>query len=330
MPLVGTVFSFLSGFEGGGWRVMDGVVAKSASDSVLRRAIYLSFGVGVLMLGIKVGASLLTGSSAILGDAAESVVHVVAVAFVVFSLRLSQKPPDESHLYGHAKISFFSAGFEGALIALAGLFIIYNAIGRWVAGLEVQNIGPGTGLVALALGINGALSWYLLRLGNKHDSLILRANGHHILADVWTSFGVLAGLGLVVATGWHAFDPICALLIALNILRSGISLMRESVGGLMDRADPKVTARVEACLDEQMEKHGISYHRMRHRDLGTGHWVDLHLVFDDEVSVKDAHAVATEVERAVREDLGGTTVVTTHLEPKWDRAHAHGTAAKTI
>jgi cation diffusion facilitator family transporter len=302
---------------------MEGVSAKQASDPLLRRAIYLSFVIGVLMLGIKVGAYWLTKSSAVLSDAAESVVHVVAVAFVVFSLRLSQKPPDDTHPYGHAKISFFSAGFEGALIALAAIFIIYDSITRWMGGMEAENLGAGTGLVALAMVINAALGFYLLKLGKKHDSLILRANGHHVLTDVWTSVGVLVGLGLVMLTGWHPFDPICAILLALNIMWSAVSLIRESVGGLMDRADPAVTARVEARLGQEMEKYGISYHRLRHRDLGSGHWVDLHLVFDDEESVKDAHEVATKIEAALRDELGETTVVTTHLEPERDHERVH-------
>jgi cation diffusion facilitator family transporter len=302
---------------------MEGVSAKQASDPLLRRAIYLSFVIGVLMLGIKVGAYWLTKSSAVLSDAAESVVHVVAVAFVVFSLRLSQKPPDDTHPYGHAKISFFSAGFEGALIALAAIFIIYDSITRWMGGMEAENLGAGTGLVALAMVINAALGFYLLKLGKKHDSLILRANGHHVLTDVWTSVGVLVGLGLVMLTGWHPFDPICAILLALNIMWSAVSLIRESVGGLMDRADPAVTARVEARLGQEMEKYGISYHRLRHRDLGSGHWVDLHLVFDDEASVKDAHEVATNVEEAIRDELGETTVVTTHMEPERDHERVH-------
>lgn len=275
------------------------------------------------MLVIKMGAYILTSSSAILSDAAESVVHVVAVAFVVFSLRLSQKPPDGTHPYGHAKVSFFSAGFEGALIALAAFFIIYDSIKKWMGGLEAEHLGAGTGLVALAMVVNAVLGYYLIRLGKKHDSIILRANGHHVLTDVWTSVGVLVGLGLVMLTGWHPFDPICAILLALNILWSAVSLMRESVGGLMDRADPKITAKVEKRLGGEVAKYGISYHRLRHRNMGSGQWVDLHLVFDDDASVKDAHEVATKIEEALRDELGETTMVTTHLEPERDHERIH-------
>jgi cation diffusion facilitator family transporter len=291
---------------------------------VLRRAAYLSFVIGILMLLIKVGAYLITGSAAILSDAAESIVHVLAVAFVVFSMRLSQKPPDESHPYGHAKISFFSAGFEGGLITIAGIFIVFEAIRKWITGLELSNLGPGTALVAVALLINGWLGWYLVKLGRKEKSLILVANGNHVLTDAWTSIGVLIGLGLAYLTGWLFFDPICAILVGLNILWSGGRLMWESADGLMDKADPTIQARLESRLAKATETRGISFHHLRHRPLGDGHWVDLHLVFDDDTSVRDAHELATEIEEEVRDELGAETVVTTHLEPAEDHERIHG------
>ncbi len=300
--------------------------SKAADRRLLRRASWLSFWVGVLMLLIKVWAWSLTQSSAILSDAAESVVHVAAVAFVVYSLRLAQKPPDHDHPYGHAKISFFSAGFEGGLISIAGVFILYQAIRQWVTGLEPHHLGPGSALTALALLINGGLGWWLLRLGRKGNSLILVANGKHVLTDAWTSIGVLAGLGLTWSTGWMGFDPICAILVALNILWSGARLMWESASGLMDRADPAVQHSLVARLDAATEKHGVGWHQMRHRHLGDGHWVDFHLVFDDETTVRDAHEIASEFEREIRDELGDNTTVTTHLEPAEDHERIHGHA----
>jgi cation diffusion facilitator family transporter len=296
----------------------------SSPQAILRRASWLSFWVGVLMLGIKSGAWWLTRSSAILSDAAESVVHVAAVAFVVYSLRLAQKPPDHDHPYGHAKISFFSAGFEGGLISIAGIFILWQAAGQWIGGVAPHHLGSGTALTALALLINGWLGWYLVRLGNKHDSLILVANGRHVLTDAWTSIGVLIGLSLTWLTGWMGFDPICAILVALNILWSGVRLMWQSAGGLMDRADPAVNTALAARLDRTTTARGITWHQMRHRHLGDGHWVDVHLVFDDDTTVRDAHAVATEIEREIREELGANTIVTTHLEPADDHERIHG------
>ena len=295
-----------------------------SSQTILRRASWLSFWVGVLMLGIKTSAWWLTRSSAILSDAAESVVHVAAVAFVVYSLRLAQKPPDHDHPYGHAKISFFSAGFEGGLISIAGVFILWQAVNQWISGIEPHHLGPGTALTAFALLINGWLGWHLLRLGRKNDSLILVANGRHVLTDAWTSIGVLIGLSLTWLTGWMIFDPICAALVALNILWSGVRLMWQSASGLMDRADPAVNAALAARLDCTTTARGITWHQMRHRHLGDGHWVDVHLVFDDDTTVRDAHEIATEIEREIREELGANTIVTTHLEPADDHERIHG------
>jgi len=294
------------------------------SQSLLRRASWLSFWAGVVMLGIKALAWWLTQSSAVLGDAAESVVHVAAVGFVVYSLRLSQKPPDENHPYGHAKISFFSAGFEGGLISIAGIVILWQAARQWIAGSPAGHLGAGLSLTALALLLNGALGWHLLRLGRKGGSLILEANGRHVLTDAWTSIGVLAGLGLTWSTGWMGFDPICAILVGLNILWSGVGLMWRSANGLMDRADPAVQNAIVARLDAAAARHGVSWHQMRHRHLGEGHWVDFHLVFDDETTVRDAHAIASEIEREIREEVGSATIVTSHLEPAEDHIRIHG------
>jgi len=293
------------------------------SAAVLRRASWISFWCGILMLLIKVTAWHLTRSAAILSDAAESVVHVAAVAFVVYSLRLSQKPPDSDHPYGHAKIAFFSAGFEGALIAFAAIFIFYHAVAQWIAGTGPQVLGLGILLTALALVINGGLGWYLIRLGRKARSIVVEANGHHVLTDAWTSIGVLVGLGLVALTGWQAFDPICAIVIAANLFYSGFRLMWRSANGLMDRADPEIQTRVLHRLDEATRARGLSWHQLRHRHTGDGHWVDFHLLFPDETTVRDAHALATEVERCLVEELGPGTIVTTHLEPSDDHSRIH-------
>ncbi len=170
------------------------------SDSApqLKLAMRLSLGVGLLMLVLKIYAFAITRSAAILSDAAESVVHLLAVSFAAFSLWLSMKPADKTHLYGHDRISFFSAGFEGAMIIIAALYIIYESIERWLAGLYLENIEVGTGFVALATVINGALGWYLIRQGKKYHSLILEANGKHVLTDSWTSLGVIVSLLLTL------------------------------------------------------------------------------------------------------------------------------------
>lgn len=283
----------------------------------------LSLLVGVMMLVMKVGAYLLTGSAAILSDAAESVVHVVAVGFAFYSLRLSYKPADEDHHYGHDKISFFSAGFEGSMIVIAALYIIYEAIHKWVGGLALENLGIGTLITALAALINGFLGYYLLRMGKNRHSIVLEANGRHVLTDCWTSLGVLVGLGLTMTTGWLPWDPIFAILVAINILISGAGLIRRSLGGLMDRADPAVHRQLVAILDEETAARNILYHDLRHRCLGDMHWVEVHLLFPKNTSIQHAHQMATAIENVIQEKLEPGAYVSTHLESIEDHASVH-------
>jgi cation diffusion facilitator family transporter len=279
--------------------------------------------VGVLMLAIKVGAYLLTGSAAILSDAAESVVHVGAVSFAFFSLRLSYKPADADHMYGHAKISFFSAGFEGAMILLAAVYIVYEAVRRFIVGLELEYVGWGVGLTAAAMLINALLGFYLIRTGRRRGSLILVANGKHVLTDSWTSLGVIVGLVLTLATGWLAWDPIAAIVVATNIAVAGVGLIRQSVGGLMDVAEPAVRGRILESLERETARQGIGFHCMRHRNLGDVHWIDVHLLFPGGTPVREAHRVATEIERRVAAGLGSAAHVTTHLEAIEDHDKIH-------
>jgi len=228
-------------------------------------AMRLSLLFGVLMLVGKLAAYFMTGSSAILADAAESIVHVVAVAFAAFSLRLSAKPAGPTFLYGYERISFFSAGFEGAMIVLASIAIVITAIHNWLSGLRLQHLGAGTVLVLVAMVVNGVLGWYLIRTGRKAHSLILEANGKHVLTDSWTSFGVIAGLMLVMLTGWKPFDPLLAFAVALNILWSGGHLIRESARGLLDYSDPDGGREIRDHLDTICSELQLKYHGLRFR-----------------------------------------------------------------
>ena len=283
----------------------------------------LSLVIGILMFVIKVGAYVLTGSAAILSDAAESVVHVAAVAFAAYSLRLSYRPADEHHLYGHAKISFFSAGFEGAMIIIAALYIIYESVHKWLGGLQLENLGAGTALTAVAAAINGGLGGYLLWLGRRKNSLILQANGKHVLTDCWTSIAVLIGLALVLITNWLPFDPICGIVMACNILRSGAGLMKSAFGGLMDEADPEIHAKLTAILDRETQQRGMGYHELRHRNLGDAHWVEVHLLFPEGASLVEAHRTATAIESVIGDALEPRAFVSTHLECASDHRQLH-------
>lgn len=287
----------------------------------------LSMVIGVLMLVMKVGAYWLTGSAAILSDAAESVVHVAAVAFASFSLRLSFKPPDKSHPYGHSKIGFFSAGFEGGLIALAACFIIFEAVRDWISGHPLENLGTGGLLTLAATLINGALGAYLIAVGRKRNSLILVANGKHVLTDCWTSLGVLFGVGLTMLTGWRSVDPIVGIAMALNILWSGYGLMRESVSGLLDEADPETTKKIETILTEETTRRGIVFHELRHRNNGDGHLIDVHLLFSSTTPLAEAHRTATEIEEVLSKRVEPFAEVHTHLEPLEEHDAVHAAAA---
>lgn len=284
----------------------------------------LSLAIGLGMLAMKCTAYFITGSAAIFSDAAESVVHNVAVGFALFSLWYSARPADRNHPYGHDKIDFFSAGFEGALIVLAAVYIIYEAVRKWLGGLALENLTAGLWLTVAAFALNGALGGFLVWRGRKTKSLIVEANGRHVLTDSWTSLGVIVGLLLARATGWKPFDPLCAILVALNILWSGFDLMRRSFSGLMDEADPAVDAAVREVLAAEGGKTAFQFHELKHRRAGRQIWVELHLLFSDETPLWVAHAQATGIEEAIKTRLGPDARVSTHLEPARDHERVHG------
>jgi cation diffusion facilitator family transporter len=299
-------------------------LTSTENDIRLQRfAMRLSLVIGFLMFFAKIFAYMITGSAAILSDAAESVVHVVAVSFAAYSLSVSHRPPDRTHLYGHDKISFFSAGFEGAMIVIAALYIIYVSIQKWILGLELQNLGWGTLLIALAAVINGALGWYLLWVGKKKRSLILEANGRHVLTDCWTSAGVIIGLCLAMLTGWLQLDPLIAICVALNILWSGGKLMRQSIGGLMDEVDPMTGAQIRQLLNRMSVEFGVQYHGLRYRNAGNTLWVEFHLLFAKGTPLESAHKIATSIEEGIERELPSRTEVITHLETIEDHEEVH-------
>jgi cation diffusion facilitator family transporter len=276
----------------------------------------LSLAVAMVLLGAKAFASVVTGSSAIYADAAESVVHVLAVAFAAWALRLSHKPADGTHHFGHDKISYISAGFEGAMISAAAALILYEAGKQFVYGVSLSNLGLGLWITAGAAGVNLALGLSLIKVGKKTGSTLLRANGLHVLTDVWSSLAVIAALLLIRFTGWLMWDPVFAVIAALNILRVGLGLIRESLGGLLDEACPLIEKQAREVLDTETAARGLAYHNFRHRHSGRAHWVEFHLVFPDEMTVGEAHDRATEIEAAVAAVIAPEGRVITHLEPR--------------
>jgi cation diffusion facilitator family transporter len=275
-----------------------------------------SLGVAVLLLGAKVTAAVVTGSSAIYSDAAESVVHVLAVGFAIWALRMTLKPADDDHHFGHEKAGYLSAGFEGGMISVAALLIFYEAGKQLWTGVRIEHLVLGAWLTGAAAVVNLMLGSALVAIGRKRNSTVLRANGLHVLTDVWTSAAVLLGLLLIHLTGWLWWDPIVASLAAANILRTGLRLIRESLAGLMDAADPELEKRISDALDKETAARGLGHHNLRHRFSGRTHWVEIHLVFPDELSVREAHRAATEIERRIAATLEPRGRVISHLEPR--------------
>jgi cation diffusion facilitator family transporter len=304
---------------------MSTVTVRTAEDRRQNQyAMRLSLAVGMAMLIGKGSAYYLTGSAAILSDAIESVIHVLAVAFAAFSLHLSVKPPDTRFPYGYERIAFFSAGFEGALIVLAAFSIIWTVADKWSHGLHIERLGTGVLVVLAASLVNGALGWYLIRTGRRTNSIILEANGRHVLTDCWTSVGVVGGLCLVIVTGWLPFDPILAIAVAVNILWSGAHLMYRSVGGLMDYTDPQRTSRVLAAIEPLRRELRFEHHGLRVRHTGHRTLIEIHLLFPFAVTLGDAHRRATVLETHLAAVLEEEVEVVTHLESLEDHAAVHG------
>jgi cation diffusion facilitator family transporter len=279
-----------------------------------QRAMNLSLAAGVLMLVAKWIAFVLTGSSVIFSDAAESVVHIVAVWFAWYALRVGAKPPDEDHPYGHDKVSFLSAGVEGGLICIAAIVIIISATQKLITGVELQKLDIGMSITAGAAAINLALGLFLISTGRKNRSLVVEANGRHVMTDVWTSAGAVAGLFIAQMTEMLWIDPVIALVFGANIIREGGKLVSISVRGLMDTSDPELLQRVQLVLTDFCVDHDCSYHRLRLRSSGNVVHVDYHLIFPDDMTMHDAHALATSCEELIRAAVDHNTEVFTHLE----------------
>ncbi len=285
-------------------------------------AITASLGVAVLMLVGKLAAFFITGSTAILSDALESVIHLFATGIAAVSLWYAAQPPDPQHPYGHGKIAYFSSGFEGVLIAVAAVGILYAAVTALIAGPELEQLGLGLLITAALAAVNAVLGVALIRIGKRQNALVLVANGQHVLTDMWTSLGVLAGVGLVWATGVLWLDPVVALLVGANILWTSVRLVRGAYEGLMEKADVADTERIVECLDAARAAGRISgWHQLRHRRVNDQLWVELHLLFPPRLSLTEAHARASAVEAEVRALFPESSVlVTSHLEPE---THEH-------
>ena len=281
------------------------------------------------MLAGKVTAYVLTGSVGILADAAESVVHLVATGFATFSLWYAAAPPDADHLYGHGKVAYFASGVEGGLILLAAAGILFSAARDLIAGVALEALGTGLFIVAGLGLVNLVLGRYLIRTGRREGSVVLVANGEDVMADVWTSFGVLAGVSLVWLTGWTWLDAAVALLVALHLIWTGYRLVQRSVGGLMEQARPADTQTLLDTLNRAREEGVIAnFHQLRHRRVEHTIWVEYHLLFPGHLRITEAHDRSHAVEETLARAFSDDHVhVTAHLEPSAHaEAHPHGHA----
>lgn len=278
-------------------------------------AILVSFLVGVGLMAAKFFLYWLTGSAAILSDALESIINVVASAFALVSIILAAKSPDARHPYGHGKIEYFSAGFEGALIICAALGIFYQAWSHLFFPQELLNLNVGLLLLLGISLVNLLLGAMLVQMGRRTRSLALLADGKHILTDLYTSVGVLAGLSLALWTGWYWLDGLVALLVGLNILYIGARLLQESSAGLMDASDPELLEEIAGILREHRKDIWIDVHRLRARRAGTRVFIDFHLILPRDLSLEAGHREVKELEGIFNAHYQGMADTLIHLDP---------------
>ena len=280
---------------------------------------WLSIAAAVVTIALKTIAYLLTGSVGLLSDALESLVNLATAIMALAMLTVAARPADAAHTYGHSKAEYFSSALEGMLILVAAGTIAWAAASRLLAPQPIEQVGLGLAISTAASLINLGVAQVLLRASKRNRSITLEGNARHLMTDVWTSGGVLLGVGLVWLTGRQWLDPAIALIMAANIVWSGVQLVRRSALGLMDTALPEEDlAEVRTVLEAYAER-GMQYHALRSRQAGARRFVSLHLLMPDSWTIQQGHRVAEEVEGAIRQRLIYTTVFT-HLEPRDDPA----------
>jgi cation diffusion facilitator family transporter len=291
-----------------------------ALDPSLRRFAWLSIGAALLTLALKWWAWWVTGSVGLLSDAMEGFVNLGAATLALWMLRLASTPPDAKHPYGLSKAEYFSAGIEGTLIVVAAAAIIASALPRLVSPQPINQAALGLAVSAAASAVNFAVGLVLIRRGRAHDSIALEADGRHLMTDVWTSAGVIAGVAVVALTGWLVLDPLVAIAVGVHIVFSGVKLMRRSVLGLLDTAiAPRELAEIDKIFIEYSKRYGASFHALRTRQAGARRFVSFHLLVPDEWTVSHAHRLSEEIESRIR-SLVPNAALEVHIEPISDPA----------
>jgi len=284
----------------------------------LTRFAWLSIGAALATITLKTGAYFLTGSVGLLSDAIESLVNLAGASMALIMLSIAARPADESHVYGHSKAEYFASITEGLLILGAAAGITSAAIDRLLRPQQLEQLGFGLAVSVAASAINLTVARRLMGEGRKRSSITLEADAQHLMTDVWTSVGVISGVAIAGFTGWTILDPLVAIAVALNIIWTGVKLVRRSVAGLMDAALPEREQRlIQEVMDKYREK-GVNFHALRTREAAARRFVSVHMLVPGDWTVHDAHHVAEDFESEVRAVLGGVVTVFTHLEPVED------------
>jgi cation diffusion facilitator family transporter len=283
----------------------------------LTRFAWISIAASLATMALKTVAWYITDSVSLLSDAVESIVNLLGGIMALAMLTIAARPSDKEHTFGHSKAEYFSSGFEGSLILIAAISIAGAAIQRFLNPHHLHELGIGLLVSVVASLINLGVALVLLRAGRKNASITLEANAQHLLTDVWTSGGVLVGVGVVALTGWEILDPAIAILVAGNIVWTGCRIVRRSIDGLMDKAlRPDDLSVVNRALEE-FAKEGIQFHALRTRRAGARKFVELHVLVPGRWTVQRGHNLLERIEHRISSALPGT-VVFTHLEPRED------------
>ncbi|MCW5553043.1 MAG: cation transporter [Verrucomicrobiae bacterium] len=288
-------------------------------NSSLTRFAWLSIGAALVTIALKAAAYFITGSIGLLSDAAESLVNLAGGVMALAMLKIAERPADEDHAYGHSKAEYFSSGLEGGLILVAAVGIGVAAVLRLITPRPLEAVGLGLAVTALAAVINWIVALLLLRAGRRQNSITLEANAHHLLTDVWTSAGVIVGVGLVALTDWYWLDPVVALVVAANIVRTGVGIVQRSVGGLMDVALPAEDLAAVRQVLQTYEQTGIQFHALRSRQSGARKFVSTHVLVPGDWTVQRGHELLDRIEADIRRVLPDAAVFT-HLESLDDPA----------
>lgn len=288
--------------------------------SPLQYFLYLSIGAAIITIVLKSYAYYVTGSVGLMSDALESFVNLFAAIFALLMLIISQKPADKKHMYGHSKAEYFSSAAEGALIIIAAFSIIRSAIPRIINPVSIENVDLGLLLSLIASLVNFGVGSVLIINGKKRKSLILEADGRHLMTDVWTSLGVIVGIIIVKFTGWYIVDPIIALFVAVNIMYTGYKLIKRSARGLMDATIPDEDMKQIIVYLDSLKSKQIEYHSLMTRVAGQRKFIFFHLLVPGNWTVKHGHDCADEIEEHIISMFTEPVTVDTHLEPVEDPA----------